>query len=111
MSAVKKFENLGVTIQEVSIPSHLEGPSLWTIQQRIAGAMNIIGQAHGRRGLYLVERFPGLYGKTVNLGRKVRDDYEKAFQDFDVLVMPTTPFVAPSTAIQKEHPESALSPV
>lgn len=46
-------------------------------------------------GLYLMDRFPGLYAKTVNIGRQVRDAYEDAFKNYDVLVMPTTPFVAP----------------
>ncbi|WAO84709.1 Amidase domain-containing protein [Fusarium falciforme] len=142
MSAVKKFEKLGATVQEVSIPSHLEGPSIWTIQQRIAGAMNIIGQAHGRRGLYLTEfeharlpwtsenfaklfpstkntvinglyladRFPGLYGKTLNLSRKISDDYEKVFQDFDVVVMPTTPYVAPKHGDSKGTPRECFEP-
>ncbi|KAF4459823.1 amidase [Fusarium albosuccineum] len=142
LSAVSKFEQLGAAVQEVSIPSHLEGPSIWTIQQRIAGAMNIIGQAHGRRGLYLTEfeharlpwttenfaklfpstkntvinglylmdHFPGLYGKTMNLSRKIRDDYEKAFQEFDVLVMPTTPVVAPKHGDPKGTPRECFEP-
>ncbi|KAM0425572.1 hypothetical protein ACHAPT_009103 [Fusarium lateritium] len=142
LSAVNKLQSLGATVQEVSIPSHLEGPSIWTIQQRIAGAMNIIGEAHGRRGLYLtefeharlpwtaenfaklfpstkntvinglylVDQFPGLYGKTVNLSRKIRDDYEKVFQDFDVVVMPTTPFVAPKHGDPKGTPRECFEP-
>ncbi|PWY90830.1 amidase signature enzyme [Aspergillus heteromorphus CBS 117.55] len=46
-------------------------------------------------GLYLTSRFPDLYGKTVNIGRKLRDQYEEVFQTYDVVVMPTTPVVAP----------------
>ena len=126
-SAISGLKSLGATVKTVSIPSHLDGPAIWTIQQRIAGAMNILGRAHGRRGLhltefeharlpwsvenfgklfhstkntvinglYLIDNFPGLYGKTMNLSRKVSDDYEKIFEDYDVLVMPTTPVVAP----------------
>ena len=126
-AAIAKFEQLGATVEEVSVPDHLEGPAIWTIQQRISGAQGIIGRAHGRRGLhltefeearlpwttasfarlfpstkntvinglYLADKFPGLYGRTVNIGRRIRDAYERAFERYDVLVMPTTPFVAP----------------
>jgi amidase len=45
--------------------------------------------------LYLAHRFPGLYAKTVNIGRKIADAYEATFKDYDVVIMPTTPFVAP----------------
>jgi amidase len=127
LNAVRKFEQLGASVHEVSVPAHLEGPAVWTLQQRISGALTILGQAHGRRGLsltefeharlpwttenfqklfpstqntvinglYLLEKFPGLYGKTMNIGRQISDAFDKALQEFDVLVMPTTPFVAP----------------
>lgn len=142
LSAAMKFQSLGATVEEVSIPSHLEGPAIWTIQQRIAGAMNIMGQAHGRRGLYLTEfeharlpwttdnfdklfpstkntvingiyladKFPGLYGKTMNLGRKISDDYEKVLKDFDVLIMPTTPVVAPKHGDPNGTPLQCFEP-
>lgn len=126
--AAKKFEQLGATVVEVSVPLHLEGPAVWTIQQRVSGTLGILGQSHGRRGLYLTEfekarlpwtsenfqrlfpstkntiinglylmdKFPGLYGKTVNIIRQIRDAYQTVFNDeVDVLIMPTTPFVAP----------------
>ncbi|KAH8901828.1 amidase signature enzyme, partial [Coniochaeta sp. PMI_546] len=127
LNAVRKFEQLGASVQEVSVPTHMEGPAVWTIQQRISGALTILGQAHGRRGLYLTEfeharlpwttenfrklfpstqntvinglylmdQFPGLYGKTMNIGRQISDAYDMVLQEVDVLVMPTTPFVAP----------------
>ncbi|EHK47833.1 hypothetical protein TRIATDRAFT_81151 [Trichoderma atroviride IMI 206040] len=127
LAAVHKFKSLGATVDEVSIPDHLHGPGLWTIQQRIAGSQNLLGRQHGRRGLYLteleqhrlpwtaesfrrgfaatknvvingqylVDRFPGLYGKAINLGRRLRDSYQEAFERYDVLVMPTAPMVAP----------------
>ncbi|SPO00095.1 probable amidase [Cephalotrichum gorgonifer] len=126
-AAVDRFEQLGATVEEVSVPDHLEGPAVWTIQQRISGSLGILGKAHDGRGLYLTEfeearlpwttesfarlfpstkntvingiylaeKFPGLYGRTVNIGRRIRDAYERAFERFDVLVMPTTPVVAP----------------
>ena len=140
-AAVEKFKNLGATVEEVSVPDHLDGPAVWTIQQRIAGAQGIIGNANGRRGLYLTEfeetrlpwttssfarlfpstkntvinglylaeKFPGLYGRTVNIGRRIRDAYEKAFEKFDVLVMPTTPFVAPRHGV-RAPPKKSFEP-
>ncbi|KAJ5708864.1 hypothetical protein N7493_010198 [Penicillium malachiteum] len=55
MTAAKKFEKLGATIEEISLPDHLHGPALWTIQQRIAGAQTLLGQNTGRRGLCMTE--------------------------------------------------------
>jgi amidase len=45
-------------------------------------------------GMYLMEKFPSLYNKALNLSRKMRDDYEKALEEVDVLILPTTSFVA-----------------
>jgi amidase len=141
LAAAKKFEHLGATVEEVSISAHLEGPAVWTIQQRIAGAAGVLGQAHGRRGLhltefeqarlpwtsenfaklfpstkntvinglYLAKTFPGLYGKSVNIGRRIRDAYEEAFDKFDVLIMPTTPYVAPRHGTRKS-PRTCFEP-
>lgn len=127
LEAARKLESLGAIIEEVSVPLHLEGPSIWTIQQRISGSSGILGRASGRRGLgltefekarlpwtdasfqrlfpstkntvinglYLSERFPGLYSKTVNIGRQISDAYQRAFESYDAIIMPTTPFVAP----------------
>lgn len=127
MNAARKFADLGATVEEVSLPDHLNGPAVWTIQSRVAGSMNLLGQAHGRRslgltelererlpwtkesferafastknvlinGLYLMSRFPDLYAKANNIGRKLRDLYEGLFEKYDVVVMPTTPIVAP----------------
>ncbi|KAK2009507.1 amidase [Colletotrichum eremochloae] len=127
ITAAQKLVSLGATVEEVSVPLHLEGPSIWTIQQRIAGSSGILGRASGRRGLgltefdkarlpwsnssfqklfpstkntvinglYLSEKFPGLYNKTVNIGRQISDAYQKIFETYDVIIMPTTPFVAP----------------
>lgn len=127
LEAARKLESLGAIIEEVSVPLHLEGPSIWTIQQRISGSSGILGRASGRRGLgltefekarlpwtdasfqrlfpstkntvinglYLSEKFPGLYSKTVNIGRQISDAYQRAFESYDAIIMPTTPFVAP----------------
>jgi amidase len=127
LEATAKLTLLGAAVEEVSIPLHKEGGSIWTIQQRISGAAGVLGHANGRRGLYLTEfeqarlpwttpnfqklfpstkntvinglylmdKFPGLYAKSVNIGRQIRDAYEDAFRKYDVIIMPTTPFVAP----------------
>ncbi|KAH8881023.1 amidase [Thozetella sp. PMI_491] len=132
--AARKLETLGATIEEISVPLHLQGPSIWTIQQRISGSLGILGQATGRRGLgltefetarlpwtdanfqklfpstkntvinglYLAKKFPGLYSKTINIGRQIRDAYEEVFRKFDVVITPTTPFVAPRHGTRAE---------
>ncbi|KAL7943878.1 amidase signature domain-containing protein [Trichoderma barbatum] len=141
LEAAYKFKALGATVDEVSIPDHLRGPGLWTIQQRIAGSQNLLGHQHGRRGLYmteleqrrlpwttesfrrgfaatknviinglyLVDRFPGLYGKATNLGRQLRDAYQEIFERYDVLLMPTAPIVAPRHG-NKGSPMESLKP-
>ncbi|KAK1238843.1 hypothetical protein MKX08_005904 [Trichoderma sp. CBMAI-0020] len=127
LATVHKFKSLGAADDEVSIPDHLHGPGLWTIQQRSAGSQNLLGRQHGRRdlypteldqhrlpwttesfrrgfaatknviinGQYLIERFPGLYGKAINLEQRLRDSYQEAFERYDVLVVPIAPMVAP----------------
>ncbi|EPS34424.1 hypothetical protein PDE_09388 [Penicillium oxalicum 114-2] len=127
LTAAKKFQEFGASIEEVSLPDHLNGPAIWTIQQRMAGAQTLLGLNTGRRGLgmtemesarlpwsddrfqrafpstknvlinglYLMRNFPGLYGKAINVGRQISDKFEALFREFDVLVMPTTPIVAP----------------
>jgi amidase len=144
LNAAKSFERLGATVQEVSLPLHLEGPAVWTIQQRIAGTLGMLGYAHGRRGLFstayeaarqpwtnetfqklfpstkntiinglsLMQTYPGLYVKTMNIAQQMRDAYETLFKEYDLIVMPTTPFVAPRNVDWKrgDSPMEALKP-
>jgi amidase len=144
MKAIRSFELLGAAVEEVSLPLHLEGPAIWTIQQRIAGTLGMMGYAHGRRGLFstayeaarqpwanetfqklfpstkntiinglsLMQNYPGLYAKTMNLAQQLRDSYEKLFQQYDLIIMPTTPFVAPKNVDWKrgDPPIEALKP-
>ncbi|KAL4877948.1 amidase signature domain-containing protein [Aspergillus karnatakaensis] len=144
--AAEQYGRLGATVEEVSVPDHLLGPHVWTIQQRIAGAMNLLGTAHGRQGLqptglelarlpwtsesfqkcfpstqnviinglYLTSQFPGLYYKTINIARRLRDAFEAVFGEYDVLIMPTTPTVAPphgkrSTPLESLRPSMGLT--
>ncbi|RDI85260.1 hypothetical protein Vi05172_g4713 [Venturia inaequalis] len=46
-------------------------------------------------GAYLLKTFPSIYAKSLNLTRRLKDAYETAFQKYDVLILPTTSFVAP----------------
>lgn len=133
LQAAFEFEKLGATVQHVSLPLHLEGPAIWTTQQRIAGTLSLMGLSHGRRGLFstefeaarrpwtnesfqklfpstkntiinglsLVKNYPGLYAKTLNIAQQLRDSYERLFQEYDLIVMPTTPFVAPPNLVWK----------
>ncbi|KAF3054118.1 hypothetical protein E8E11_011773 [Didymella keratinophila] len=144
LDAVQSFSVLGAEVQEVSLPLHLEGPAVWTIQQRIAGTLGMMGYAHGRRGLFstnyeaarqpwtnetfqrlfpstkntiinglsLMQNYPGLYVKTMNIAQQMRDAYEKLFEEYDLIVMPTTPFVAPANVDWKrgDSPMEALKP-
>lgn len=144
LSAAESFRNLGAIVQEVSLPLHLEGPAIWTIQQRIAGTLGLMGYAHGRRGLFstefeaarrpwtnetfpklfpstkntiinglsLMHNYPGLYAKTMNLAQQLRDEYELLFQQYDLVIMPTTPFVAPQNVHWQngDNPMDALRP-
>ncbi|CAG8919297.1 unnamed protein product [Penicillium salamii] len=141
LNAVQKYKDLGATVEEVSLPDHLQGPAIWTTQQRIAGAQTLLGQNTGRRGLcmtdmerarlpwtddgfqrafpstknvivnglYLMQKFPDLYGKTVNFGRHLSDQYQELFAKYDVVVMPTTPVVAPRHG-KRELPLDSLKP-
>ncbi|KAJ2983816.1 hypothetical protein NQ176_g410 [Zarea fungicola] len=146
LAAAEKFKELGATLETVSIPLHLQGPSIWTLQQRMSGSSGLLGRATGRRGLgltafetarlpwtdsnfqklfpstkntlinglYLLDRFPGLYSKTINIGRQIRDAYQQAFETYDVIIMPTTPFVAPrqndwTTVLESFEPTIGLT--
>ncbi|KAK8026632.1 amidase [Apiospora marii] len=136
LSAAKKFEQLGARVEEISVPEHLEGPLIWTIQQRISGAagprrrgLSLTEFEQARlpwtaenfdklfpstkntviNGIYLAKTFPGLYGKSINMARRIRDAFQKAFEEYDVLVMPTTPYVAPRHG-SRESPRSCFEP-
>lgn len=49
-------------------------------------------------GLYAVHTFPNLLAKATNLSRKLRDSYDAALAEYDVLITPTLPYVATSHA-------------
>lgn len=45
-------------------------------------------------GAYAEKEFPALHAKATNLSRKLRDAYDSALQEYDVLLTPTLPYVA-----------------
>ncbi|CAK7227157.1 hypothetical protein SBRCBS47491_006474 [Sporothrix bragantina] len=45
-------------------------------------------------GMYLWKNHPTLYGKAMNLYRRLADEYTTALKDVSVLITPTTPTVA-----------------
>ncbi|KAH9928393.1 amidase signature domain-containing protein [Fomitopsis serialis] len=44
-------------------------------------------------GIYADEHYPQLHGKTHNLFRRLRSEYDAVLENVDVLVMPTVPWV------------------
>lgn len=47
-------------------------------------------------GEYARKAFPMLVSKSTNLSRKLRDAYDIALQQYDVLITPTLPYIATS---------------
>ncbi|KAG0682719.1 hypothetical protein C6P40_003444 [Pichia californica] len=141
IETIKKFESLGATVEEVSIPLHSKGPLIWTGISKVGGYLTKMGCATGRRGtslndlnekfvssmhikerwneaypstkniyyngVYAVQNYPTLYGKCQNLSRKLKDDYNTELDKYDILVMPTVPFIARSHCKLEE----ALTPL
>lgn len=60
-------------------------------------------------GLYAVQNFPTLLAKATNLSRKLRDAYDAALEEFDVLITPTLPYVATSHAAPDASPIEQIS--
>lgn len=140
-AAAARFEALGATVDEVSIPIHLKGAAIWTGVSKTGGFLNKTSGAFGRRGyqmvglnsklhpmgqenwdnaysatkniylngLYAVQNFPTLLAKATNLSRKLRDAYNAALEEFDVLITPTLPYVATSHATADASPIEQIS--
>lgn len=49
-------------------------------------------------GAWAEQRYPGLLSKATNLSRQLRDSYDAALKEIDVLISPTLPYVATSHA-------------
>lgn len=128
-AALDDFEAAGATVEEVSVPMHLDGLPIWngvaieettaTIRDEGIGKYGegyyderfaeVFGRARRAAaddylttlkltlvlGEYLSRRYRGrYYAKAQNLARELRDRYDEALADADVLAMPTTPQTA-----------------
>ncbi|KAH8884204.1 Glutamyl-tRNA amidotransferase subunit A [Thozetella sp. PMI_491] len=60
-------------------------------------------------GLYLWKNHPTLYGKAMNLYRRLADEYNKALEMVDVLITPTTPYVANKHAAPDAGPVEQMN--
>ncbi|KAK3706519.1 hypothetical protein LTR37_012729 [Vermiconidia calcicola] len=137
--AVKGFEEAGATVEEISIPIHKKGPTIWTGVSKTGGYLTKLYGAPGHRshnmhelnslilealhsqsgwdnaysaskniylnGVWAEQRHPALLAKATNLSRQLRDSYDTALKQYDVLVTPTLPYVATS------HPEPGAPPL
>ncbi|KAL1602591.1 hypothetical protein SLS60_006007 [Paraconiothyrium brasiliense] len=135
-AAVSKFQELGATVEEVSIPIHSKGAAIWTGISKVGGFLAKTSGSFGRRGhqmldlnallhpiaqenwneayvstkniylngLYAVQHFPLLLAKATNLSRQLRDAYDTALNEFDLLLTPTLPYVSTSHAVPDAAP-------
>jgi amidase len=135
-AAVDRFNELGATVEEVSIPIHSKGAAIWTGVSKVGGYLSKTTGAFGRRGyqmlelnalihpigqenwehaysstkniylngLYASQKFPLMLAKANNLSRKLRDAYDNALEEVDVLLTPTLPYVATSHAAPDATP-------
>ena len=123
------FRRLGATVDEVSIPAHLNGPAIWTpiaVEGLTNQMMHGNGMGTGWKGMYTTSlldfhanwrtradelsdtlkicMFMGqyylkhhrghYYAKAQNLARQLREEYDKMFGAYDLLLMPTLPIKA-----------------
>lgn len=122
----ESLKEFGVTVEEVSIPMHLDGIYIWNgigIEDLTSMTINENGMVKNWKGhysTYLLDyygkskktradeyyetvkmimllgeymrtQYKGkYYAKAQNLARTLKAAYDKAFEDFDILVMPTT---------------------
>ncbi|KIW44290.1 uncharacterized protein PV06_05310 [Exophiala oligosperma] len=78
------------------------------LSQSTFDVLNTAGQNLYLRGCFLQEKYgAALVSRCTNLMRKLSDDYDVAFRQFDVLVMPTTPL--PPCRIFKSRSEGSTS--
>ncbi len=123
------FKRLGASVDEVSIPAHLQGPAIWTpiaLEGLTNQMMHGNGMGTGWEGMYTTSlldfhanwrsradelsdtlkicMFMGqyylkhhrghYYAKAQNLARQLREEYDKMFGAYDLLLMPTLPMKA-----------------
>ncbi|KAK6381028.1 hypothetical protein LTS17_005229 [Exophiala oligosperma] len=60
-------------------------------------------------GLYIWSHYPTLYGKAMDLYRRLKDEYDAALSQVDVLITPTTPYVANQHAAMDAGPAEQMA--
>ncbi|MBD9541399.1 amidase [Ensifer sp. ENS04] len=127
--AIKLLPSLGATVEEISVPQHLDVPFIWNsiageggvttfyaghhslqnkgwYDTRLMSAMGRGIKSHGgdfsptaKAGIlvaaYMAEQYQGVfYGRARNLANALTRTYNKVFEKYDLVVMPTTPQTA-----------------
>ncbi|CAG8961663.1 hypothetical protein HYFRA_00006200 [Hymenoscyphus fraxineus] len=115
-AAVELFRELGAIVEEISIPMHEIAPAIFGAASKQGGAIGRAGRATGRRqiltdmaGDFCWEKFPYVYAKAINLGRKLTETYNEALAKYDVLVMPTTITAADPLPLESDSAITKMS--
>lgn len=69
---------------------------MWPLKQENWGNAYVSLKNNYLNGVYAAKAFPQLLGKATNLSRMLRDAYDAALQEYDVLITPTLPYIATS---------------
>lgn len=137
-AAIARFKAVGADVQEVSIPMHVLGPSIWTVVTRPFITSNgLQNRATPFLGYAMPDITPPVFdqkayevlnkhnpavvnmffnsafmnakpdanqqlAKAMGLVQQLRDVYDEALTDFDVLLTPVNPRVG------SKHPEYAM---
>jgi amidase len=148
-AVVDDLKGVGATVDEVSIPMHLDGPHIWTgVILEGAAEMMLKGYAMGNNwsgyyttslqeafargfrsrpddvsetvklvlllGEYMHRNYHNRYhAKAQNLRVLLREAYDEALSNHDILAMPTIPFAAteipPLAAPREQYVDRALN--
>lgn len=77
LAAAEKFKDLGATVEQVSIPMHKHGASIWTGISKAGGAASKMGMAFGRRGHILNDLNSQLWPLTQESWDKAYPRYSR----------------------------------
>ncbi|CAK7232378.1 hypothetical protein SBRCBS47491_008249 [Sporothrix bragantina] len=70
------------------------------------------GQNTFLRGRFLQKKYgPALHARALNLMRRLTDEYDKAFAEFDLLVMPTAPMLTQKTMTREQKVAEEAGPL
>ncbi|KAF4542204.1 Amidase [Lasiodiplodia theobromae] len=69
---------------------------MWPLQQQNWDNAYVSLKNNYLNGAYATKMFPHLLGKATNLSRMLRDAYDAALSEYDVLITPTLPYIATS---------------